>query len=55
MHWHVVLRDREPSALTAAGARVVAMPSRQSRCWVMADPEGNEFCACPPDVRTVAD
>jgi hypothetical protein len=48
MHWDVVLRDADPSALLAAGATLLREPGEDTRWWVLADPEGNEFCAFPP-------
>jgi hypothetical protein len=30
------------------GARVVSEPDGEQRWWVLADPEGNEFCAFAP-------
>ena len=48
MRWHVVLRDREPVVLTDAGATVLRKPTADDNAWVLADPEGNEFCAVPP-------
>ena len=44
MHWDVTLLDATVESLVAAGARVLSvLPS-----WtVLADPEGNEFCAFP--------
>jgi hypothetical protein len=47
MHWDVDLTDPTPDALVAAGARVLREPG-EVHWWVMADPEGNEFCAFPP-------
>jgi hypothetical protein len=47
MHWHVRLRDPEPATLIDAGATVLRKPSADSNSWVLADPEGNEFCATP--------
>jgi hypothetical protein len=35
-----------PDALVAGGARVLRLPGEDS-WWVLADPEGNEFCAFP--------
>jgi hypothetical protein len=45
MHWDVTLTDATVDDLVAAGARVLSvLPS-----WtVLADPEGNEFCAFNP-------
>jgi hypothetical protein len=48
MHWDVDLADPEPAALVAAGAVVLREPDDDIRWWVMADPEGNEFCAFAP-------
>jgi hypothetical protein len=45
LHWHVVLRDRDPDDLLALGAGVVRAPDDESGHWVLTDPEGNEFCA----------
>jgi hypothetical protein len=47
MHWHVDLRDPEPTDLLAAGATVLREPGAGIRWWILADPEGNEFCAAP--------
>ena len=47
MHWHVDLRDPGPAYLIDAGATVLRTPDATSRTWVLADPEGNEFCAVP--------
>jgi hypothetical protein len=48
MHWDVVLRDEDPAVLLAAGATLLRVPDDEVRWWVLADPEGNEFCAFPP-------
>ncbi|SCF02394.1 hypothetical protein GA0070607_4567 [Micromonospora coriariae] len=48
MHWDVDLVDPEPMALIAAGATLLREPQDESRWWVLADPEGNEFCAFAP-------
>ncbi|WP_134736074.1 VOC family protein [Amycolatopsis sp. CFH S0740] len=34
----------DPAELRAAGARMVAERGEDRAWWVMADPEGNEFC-----------
>lgn len=47
VHWDVELTGPEPSALIAAGATLLREPTEATRWWVMADPEGNEFCAFP--------
>lgn len=49
MHWDVTLTEPTPAALVTAGATVLRAPGRRGRpWWVMADLEGNEFCAFPP-------
>jgi hypothetical protein len=48
MHWDVDLVDPQPGALVAAGAVVLREPGGGTSWWVMADPEGNEFCAFAP-------
>ena len=48
MHWDVDLAADDPAALVAAGAGVLREPDDEISWWVMADPEGNEFCAFPP-------
>ncbi|MDG4811220.1 VOC family protein [Micromonospora sp. WMMD1120] len=49
LHWDVELVDPEPMALIAAGATLLREPLDEARWWwVLADPEGNEFCAFAP-------
>ncbi|MFI7550136.1 VOC family protein [Micromonospora sediminimaris] len=48
MHWDVDLAAPEPSALIRAGATLLREPDDAVSWWVLADPEGNEFCAFPP-------
>jgi catechol 2,3-dioxygenase-like lactoylglutathione lyase family enzyme len=48
MHWDVDLVDPTPAALVTAGATVLAEPVPARKWWIMADLEGNEFCAFPP-------
>ncbi|GGO14533.1 VOC family protein [Micromonospora parathelypteridis] len=48
LHWDVDLVDPEPTALIGAGATLLWEPSARSNWWVLADPEGNEFCAFAP-------
>jgi hypothetical protein len=50
MHWDVDMADPEPAALVEAGAVVLREPDDDIHWWVMADPEGNEFCAFAPRV-----
>jgi catechol 2,3-dioxygenase-like lactoylglutathione lyase family enzyme len=48
-HWDVTLLGRaDPSALVTRGATVLREPDDEIRWWVLADPEGNEFCAFAP-------
>jgi hypothetical protein len=48
MHWDVTLADATVDDLVAAGA-VVLRPQDDTIGWtVMADPDGNEFCAFSP-------
>jgi catechol 2,3-dioxygenase-like lactoylglutathione lyase family enzyme len=47
-HWDVTLDADGPSALVDRGARVLREPDEEVRWWVLADPEGNEFCAFRP-------
>jgi hypothetical protein len=48
MHWDVELTDPEPGALIHAGATLLREPHGAASWWVLADPEGNEFCAFAP-------
>ncbi|MEV6811993.1 VOC family protein [Micromonospora sp. NPDC051296] len=48
MHWDVDLTDPDPTALIRAGATLLREPDDTVGWWVLADPEGNEFCAFPP-------
>jgi hypothetical protein len=50
LHWDVDLDAADPSGLVAAGASIVSEPGPGVEWWVLADPEGNEFCAFPPSV-----
>jgi hypothetical protein len=45
LHWDVNLKADDPSAFVAAGATVLHEPDPDADWWVLADPEGNEFCA----------
>jgi hypothetical protein len=47
MHWDVTLTDATPAALVTAGATVLREPG-EDPWWVLADPEGNEFCGFAP-------
>ncbi|SCF02956.1 hypothetical protein GA0070564_102686 [Micromonospora mirobrigensis] len=48
VHWDVDLTDPEPTRLITAGATLLREPDDRVGWWVLADPEGNEFCAFPP-------
>jgi len=48
VHWDVDLTGAGPDALVATGARVLREPGGDISWWILADPEGNEFCAFPP-------
>lgn len=48
IHWDVTLLDADVDALVAAGATLLREPAPDGRWWVLADPEGNEFCAFEP-------
>ncbi len=47
LHWDVELPDgvASPQALVDAGASLLRSPDDEIHWWVLADPEGNEFCA----------
>ncbi|HEV7897126.1 MAG TPA: VOC family protein [Planosporangium sp.] len=49
VHWDVDLAAATPDALVEAGAVVLRAPGADIRWWVLADPEGNEFCAFPAE------
>lgn len=48
LHWHVELLHIDPEGLIRAGATLLRRPKPRSSWWVLADPEGNEFCASGP-------
>ncbi len=45
VHWEVELVDTTIDGLVAAGATLLRPKDDEISWWVMADPEGNEFCA----------
>ena len=50
LHLDVDLRDgQDVPDLLALGATLLTEPSDGTPWWVLADPEGNEFCAFPPE------
>ena len=44
VHWDVKLVDTTIEGLVAAGATLLRPKDDEIRWWIMADPEGNEFC-----------
>ncbi len=49
MHWDTELAGPDPQPLLDAGATVLREPGGDTDWWLMADPEGNEFCAFAPE------
>jgi len=47
LHWDVWLDGGTPQPLLDAGATLLREPGDDVDWWVLADPEGNEFCAFP--------
>jgi hypothetical protein len=52
LHWDVWLDGEDPDPVLAAGAALLRDPEDDVAWWVLADPEGNEFCAFPSSART---
>ncbi|MFI6825109.1 VOC family protein [Micromonospora sp. NPDC050187] len=48
MHWDVDLTTDDCAALLDAGATLLREPDDDIDWWILADPEGNEFCAFAP-------
>ncbi|MBB5874517.1 hypothetical protein F4553_007951 [Allocatelliglobosispora scoriae] len=48
LYWEVSLTEPSPDGLVRLGATVLRGPDADIDWWIMADPEGNEFCAFPP-------
>jgi hypothetical protein len=48
VHLDVRLLADTPDDVVALGATVLAEPEGERSWWVLADPEGHEFCAFPP-------
>ena len=48
VHLDVQLVGDDPTPLVALGATVLREPGGDIDWWVLADPEGHEFCAFPP-------
>ncbi|MEU4569632.1 VOC family protein [Micromonospora sp. NPDC023956] len=53
LHLDLRLDRPDPADLLAAGARLVREPDDEVSWWVLADPDGNEFCAFAPRPGTV--
>ncbi|WP_405098557.1 VOC family protein [Micromonospora sp. NBC_01412] len=51
VHWDVDLTGPDATRLIAAGATLLREPDADIGWWVLADPEGNEFCAFAPRPR----
>lgn len=49
VHWDVLLEDASIEDLVGAGATLLRAPDDEVRWTVLADPEGNEFCAFTPE------
>lgn len=49
VHWDVLLQDASVDDLVQAGATVLRTPDEDISWTVLADPEGNEFCAFEPE------
>ena len=49
VHVDVELVVGDPAPLVALGATVLREPGGDIHWWVLADPEGHEFCAFPPE------
>ena len=50
IHWDVSVRSGGLAALEAVGATILRRRDEEIAWTVMADPEGNEFCAFSPPV-----
>jgi hypothetical protein len=48
VHLDLRLPSPDVTPLLAVGATLVREPDGDVRWWVLADPDGNEFCAMPP-------
>ncbi|MBO0867828.1 MAG: hypothetical protein J2P15_04620 [Micromonosporaceae bacterium] len=55
VHLDLRLAAPDPAGLLSAGTAVVRAPAGHARHWVLADPEGNQFCAFPPDEPVAGD
>ena len=48
------VQDGSSRRLLALGASMVREPGGDIHWWVLADPEGHEFCAFPPPAQAAA-
>jgi hypothetical protein len=48
VHLDLELPTPDPAPLLAVGATVLSEPGPEDHWWVLADVDGNEFCAFPP-------
>jgi hypothetical protein len=48
VHLDIRMPAADPTVMLAAGASLLREPAGEQHWWVLADPEGNEFCAMPP-------
>ena len=48
VHWDVTLADAGVDELVRTGSTMLRSPGGTRDWWVLADPEGNEFCAFEP-------
>jgi hypothetical protein len=49
LHWDMRLPRPTAQPLLDAGATLLRAPDDAISWWILADPEGNEFCAFPPE------
>lgn len=47
IHLDIRLPGADPAPLRTAGASAITSPTPENPWWVLADPEGNRFCAYP--------
>jgi hypothetical protein len=55
VHVDVQLRGADPRPLVDLGARILREPGGDTSWWLMADPEGHEFCAFPREADATND
>ena len=54
VHLDVQLVTGDPAPLLALGGSLLREPGGDIHGWVLADPEGHEFCAFPPPAQAAA-